>query len=114
MASMARHRRADCFRRLRRLTAAHKNRPQPRWLGAVFCAVEGSNFNPSNSGGFDAETSDERRNDVLGGWLPAPAVVVLANYALATTGHPRCSVVAITTFFARLVAIAPVRLRRAA
>lgn len=48
------------------------------------------------------------------GWLPAPAVVVPANYALAIIGHPRLSMVALTTHFARLVAVALFSLRVAA
>jgi hypothetical protein len=49
----------------------------------------------------------------LGG-LPAPAIVVLASYVLATTGDPRCSMVALTTHFAGLVAVAAFSLRIAA
>src|SRR5689334_2046405 len=48
------------------------------------------------------------------GWLPAPAVVVLADYAFAITCHPRCAVVALTAEFAGLVAVPPVGQRVAA
>jgi len=41
-------------------------------------------------------------------WLPAPTIVVLANYVFAVTGHPRCAMVALAAVFARLIAVAPV------
>jgi hypothetical protein len=41
-------------------------------------------------------------------WLPAPAVVVLADYAFAITCHPRYAVVAVTAELAGLVAVPPV------
>lgn len=45
------------------------------------------------------------------GRFPAPPVVVPAHDVFATTGHPRCSVVALATEFAGLVAVAAVGLR---
>jgi hypothetical protein len=40
-------------------------------------------------------------------WLPAPAVVVLANDVFAVTGYPGCAVVAVTAVLARLIAVSP-------
>jgi hypothetical protein len=68
---------------------------------------------PARAKDFARVVADCVRASLLG-WLPAPAVVVLANYALAITGHPRCSTVAFATHFAGLVAIALVGLRVAA
>jgi len=57
-----------------------------------------------------AHTEEVIRRSVAVGsdWLPAPTVVVLANYAFAVTGHPRCAVVALAAEFAGLIAVAPV------